>query len=204
MLLCFRSRPALRIGALVALLPLGLAACGGEAATETWVGRVSDSDVVVAVVRGESSVRAYMCGGPTSFATRSRWFNGSADESGAFEATADGWTFASELGEEEASGTLTPAIGEVLSFSAVAVEADGTAGLYGAQSYGCRTGVVVGLESSGEPWLQGTWCNDQGQFEQVTPVLPIERGDLGIHVAVDLTDIGRGKLDLHALPVLVR
>jgi len=71
------------------LLLLVVAACGlpasggGEPAPSTWVGTVSDSDAVVALVQEDGAVRAHVCGGPATHATRSRWFDGGVDDSGA-------------------------------------------------------------------------------------------------------------------------
>lgn len=202
----FCSPPARCSGAAVFLLPLALAACtgGDEAEPSTWVGRVQGSDVVVAMVRDETATRTYVCGGPSTYATHSRWFDGELDDGGALSVRRDGWILAAQVDDEGVTGTLTPASGETLDFEAYAVDESTPAGLYAVVTSGCRTGVVVGADDDGEPWLQGTWCDDKDRFAQVTPVLPIERTTLGVRIAVDLVPLGAGKLDVYARPVPVR
>lgn len=200
-----RPSPRRRLGLLVALLPLTLTACGAEPTeASTWVGSAEGSDVVVALTYQDGAVRAYVCGGPATYATHSRWFDGSADEFGRFSTSQDGWTIAGELDLESATGRVFPPAGEALSFSMRSAEEDSVEGLYAVVDAGCRTGVVVQHDASGEPTAQGVWCDAQGRFAQVTPVTPIQRSERGIAIQVDLAPIGKGLRDLYVTPVPVR
>jgi hypothetical protein len=206
-----RSWPALlpRVSPLflVALLPLTLTltACGSEPAPAAWVGSVSGSDVVVAMANEKGALRAYVCGGATTYASHSRWFQGSADSgSGAFEAARDGWSIAGETSAETASGTITAPGGEVLSFAATAASESALEGLFAVEDSGCETGVVAQTGADGEPWVQGTWCDNSGHFAQVTPVMPIELTKDGLRVRVDLSPLDLDDLYLYAAPVPAR
>lgn len=200
-----RSAPLRRIDLLIALLPLTLTACGAEpTAASTWVGSAPDSDVVVALTYQDGAVRAYVCGGPTTYATHSRWFDGSADEFGRFASSQDGWTIAGELDLTNATGTVFPPAGEPLPFAMRSAEEDTVEGLYAVVDAGCRTGVVVQHDAAGELTAQGAWCDDQDHFAQVTPVTPIERSERGIRIQIDLAPIGEGLRDLYAAPATAR
>lgn len=197
-----RPRPTLLLrggeAALVALVSLAHAGCGADAAPGTWVGAASDSDVVVAVAEVEGGgLVAYVCGGEATFATHTRWFQADSAEGGGFEAARDGWTVAGEIDGEAASGTITGPAGEALSFSASAVDEGAALGLFAVEDSGCRTGAVVQAGADGEPWLQGTWCDEEDHFAQVTPVAPIELTDRGIRVQVLRAALGLPDIELH-------
>ncbi len=192
---------------LASLLALTCAACG-EAAPVTWVGAPKSNDVAFALVEGDGAAVAYVCGGPTSFSKYSRWFTGPLDEQGAFTAEADGWTLEGTIGAS-VSATLTGPDGSTLDLGATRAEASSaTDGLYEVTDSGCRTGVIAWTDPVGQPALQGTWCDDEMNAQQVTPVYPIEHTDKGIHVTVDLSPFNLPKRDLYVeqvpTPVAVR
>jgi len=172
------------------VLVLSLAACGGGG-TSVFVGKAEGSELAVGWALEGGVVRAYACGGPTTYGDDTRWFDAAADASGAFSGTTDGWTFAGSA----ASATVTPPSGEPLSI-AVHEPLDDREGLYATVDSGCSTGAVVWNDAGGAPRLQGTWCDEQGNSAQVTPVLPITVIDLGIEVTVDLAFLGLGTREL--------
>lgn len=172
----------------------------GEAPSQ-WVGALPGTDLALALTsEGDGALRAYVCGGPDTYATHSRWFEGTLTADGAFDAVREGWALTGDAGPDGASGTLTSPDGDELPFDAHPATAP-LEGLYFALDSGCRTGAVVWTGAAGEPSLQGTWCDDQSHFEQVTPVLPITLTAEGIHVRVDRTEIGMDKLDLYVEPI---
>lgn len=191
--------------AAAALLSLFAAACGAatdlsEAAfTTDLVGEVEGTDVVVSALAGHGEVVFYACGGPTTFATASRWFTGSVAESGVVELEEGGWRVTGDL--RRGTGELVAPDGASARWSARPVAADTLEGLYDATDEGCRTGAVITQPStSAEPALQGTWCGDGGSiYAQVTPILPIERTASGVPVRV-MTPSGERLLDLRRLP----
>lgn len=151
------------------------AACGAEAPhTGVSVGAATNHDARLGVVRSDQQILAYVCGGPSSYATHSRWFRGPAGtELSARSLTieSEGWELALELDGDELRATLRDpnAAGETIAFTENAPAAEGTmAGLYSALDRGCRTGVIVFQASADQaPALQGTWCDDSGNFQQV-------------------------------------
>ncbi|XXX74629.1 hypothetical protein WMF30_43965 [Sorangium sp. So ce134] len=155
------------------------------------VGAVDGTDAVLAVVRGEGAVTLYVCGGASSYATMTRWFEGAEDPSGAFSLESGGWTATADPGGE--SGRLRTPEGAELAFRARPAALDRIEGLYAAVDGGCRTGAVVFTPDGAEsPALQGTWCavGDRfagDRFAQVTPLRPLSELDrYGIEVQVEL------------------
>lgn len=139
----------------------------------TVVGRVSGTDVAIAVVSDASQSVGYLCGGPTTLSPWTRWLAGD----GALLVGADA-TWSVEIDDGGLSGTVYPADGAPIPWQGA--QASGSAGLYTAVDAGCRTGVVVETETQ----AQGAWCNSQGWLEQVTPVTPISVE--GFEVQVEL------------------
>ncbi|WP_438024051.1 hypothetical protein [Sorangium sp. So ce233] len=185
-----RSRALARAaGVLGALLCAGCAADPEEheaPATGTSVGAVDGSDAVVAVVRGEGEVTLYVCGGASSYATMTRWFEGTVEANGAFSLSNGGWTARAEPGGD--AGTLRSPDGAELAFRVRPASLDRDEGLYSAVDSGCRTGVVVLTPEGAEaPALQGTWCGAGDLFAQVTPIRWLSELDRrGIEVRVEL------------------
>jgi hypothetical protein len=158
-----------------------LAGCGDEALVPTYVGQVEGTDEVVAAVTDGDQVALYLCGGATTFATRSRWFRGTVDERGAFSATSEGFTATGDL--TAGKGTITTADGETLTWSMRPAEGP-VEGLYQSSADGCRMGAVAAdFDGDGLIDLQGTWC-DGSQFAQVTPIMPVGVTERGIGVSV--------------------
>ena len=55
---------------------LALAASGCDDRSFLWVGPVFDSDAVAAISLEDGALRAYVCGGPETFSTVTRWYDG--------------------------------------------------------------------------------------------------------------------------------
>lgn len=181
---------------------LALAASGCDDRSFLWVGPVFDSDAVAAISLEDGALRAYVCGGPETFSTVTRWYDGRVGDGQSFEATSDDGDLMQGYVEETYAYAWINGENGGLSAEMFAPEGE-LAGLYSVEDSGCRTGVIVWGDGS-EPSLQGTWCDDQGRFAQVTPVYPIQLEDRGIHVQVDLTAIGQGVRDLYVTRDLAR
>ncbi|WP_437314999.1 hypothetical protein [Sorangium sp. So ce385] len=177
---------ALATGMLGALLCAACAAGPEPAPPDISVGAVDGTDAVLAVVRGEGAVTLYVCGGASTYATMTRWFEGPEDPSGAFSIESAGWTATADPGGE--SGLLRTPDGAVLAFRARPAAQGSLEGLYAADDGGCRTGAVVFTPEGAEsPALQGTWCAVGDRFAQVTPLRPLSALDRrGIQVQVEL------------------
>ncbi|WP_437974310.1 hypothetical protein WMF11_38135 [Sorangium sp. So ce295] len=174
-------------GVLGAVLCAACAADPEGPPPEISVGTVDGTDAVLALVRGEGAVTLYVCGGVSSYATMTRWFEGPEDPSGAFSLESDGWTATADPGGE--SGRLRTPEGAELAFRARPAALDRIEGLYAAVDGGCRTGAVVFTPDDTEaPALQGTWCGAGDLYAQVTPIRPLSVLDRrGIEVQVELS-----------------
>ncbi|WP_437741166.1 hypothetical protein WME73_37780 [Sorangium sp. So ce302] len=174
-------------GVLGAVLCAGCAADPEAPPPEISVGTVDGTDAVLALVRGEGTVTLYVCGGVSSYAIMTRWFEGAEDPSGAFSLESDGWMATADPGGE--SGRLRTPEGAELAFRARPAALDRIEGLYAAVDGGCRTGAVVFTpDDTDAPALQGTWCGAGDLYAQVTPIRPLSVLDRrGIEVQVELS-----------------
>ena len=177
----------------VLLLLGGAIGCGGEEGISpapqpdlSYVGLVEGSDARVAVVEDGEDLVAYLCGGPTSFATLTRWFRAPLPEQGSpFRLEKDGVVIEGTIDEGLAEGEVEAPDGTRLAFHAEATPRGDLAGLYGAEDEGCMTGVIVTPAGPGEePLVQGTWCSASGSRAQVIPILPAQLQPRGIEVRV--------------------
>jgi len=147
------------------------------------VGTADMGDVVFGAVV-EDRISVYVCGGPQTFATHTRWFrDGEIADDGSFTIELEGWTLAGELEGEVVTAELRDPDGATLQLEGAGVTEDGVAGLYTANVDGCTTGVVVRGDEN-DPKAQGTWCDDQSNFAQVIVLEPLVLTDMGIEVSV--------------------
>jgi hypothetical protein len=160
--------------ALWAFILAGLAGCGDEAAgAPAYVGRVTDQgqDAVIGVVNDSAGVSFYVCGGASSYATMTHWFLGAASGDGTLDLATDDWHVTGNL--NEGAGKLETSTGATFSWAVrpVATTAGSIEGLYQTLDGACRTGAVVGDFGDGQGTrLQGTWCDAESHFAQVTPI----------------------------------
>lgn len=172
---------------LLAAAVLVIAGCGDEAAARQSVGKVTDpgSDAVVGMVSDGERVQLYLCGGPSSYAALTRWFQGPVGADGSFSiASGD---FVAEGDAFTGEGVVKTDDGRTLAWQVDPASGD-LPGLYAAMDGSCRTGVVVGdFDGDGALDLQGTWCDGKDLFAQVTPIMPIMPSARGIAVTA-LTD----------------
>ncbi len=167
---------------------------------KTFVGSLSGTDALVAVVQNGRDWLAYVCGGPATQATLTGWFEGRLGEAeSVLHASESNGVFAAARAEDTIVGTLASADSS-FSFDAERLDtgAAEVAGLFGALDAGCRTGlVVVPATGTGPARMQGVWCDSSGRVGQVTPITPLERGDRGVAVRV-----GEEARLLYLLPAL--
>ena len=169
------------MGVVVVMLVAG---CGDEKVAPVYVGKVAESDAVVAAVSDGEHVAFYLCGGAETYATHTRWFKGAIDEGGAFSIENDGFVAKGDLTSQ--SGTVKIAAGETWAWSLRPAEGE-IEGLYEAMDGSCRTGAVAAdFDGDGVVDLQGTWCDGQSRFAQVTPITPVAVTDRGIGVSVQI------------------
>jgi hypothetical protein len=151
------------------------------------VGQVDDSDIVLGVVAEGDALTVYACGGTQTFATHTRWFQGSfgeGDDPDAFEIEQDGFSLQGRRTPDGLSGVLHEPDGSMRTIAAFPTAEDTLSGLYFATVDGCRTGVVLFATPDGVDG-QGTYCNDQGEFIQVIILQPVQLRADGIEVEVE-------------------
>lgn len=172
--------------AVAALLGALASGCGDEAVAPAYVGKVTNpgADAVVGMVSDGERVQLYLCGGPATYATLTRWFQGPVAADGTFTIESGGFTATGDLGA--GAGQVETDDGQTLSWS-VQRAADELSGLYAAMDGACRTGAVIGdFDGDGALDLQGTWCNGKDIFAQVTPIRPLVETVRGVAVDVAL------------------
>lgn len=183
---------------LVGMMGVG---CGGSTADATaFVGAVTDpgQNAVVGAVSDGVDVSFYVCGGPTSYATMTRWILGTVGAGGALNLTTDGFHVTGNL--DAGAGQLVTDTGATLAWTARPATG-ALEGLYQATAAGCRSGAVIGDFGDGRGTrLQGTWCDAASHFAQVTPIKNPLTLD-GQNVAVTVETSGAPTLVLARLTV---
>ena len=170
------NRPALALSLLVPLM-----ACGSSERPQFYAARASNSDVALAALRSEGHLLVYACGGPSTLATHTRWFD--VPLSGqTFSAENGGTTLSGKLGVAGLSGTMEVPGSGVISWTLPELQVGTLSGLYDRVENGCRTGVIVFSDDPSTPSAQGVYCNGSGLFDEVTPVAPFQRTAEGLPV----------------------
>jgi hypothetical protein len=154
--------------------------CGSS--TTTYVGTVDGTDVSVGLVTDGSHAALFFCGGPTSYATSTKWFR-FGDSQDTFTAMKGTWTATGTTSVSAASGTLDRGDGQKLSWSAARVPDGSILGLY--ESIGAQgtAGIVVRSETDASG-TQGAFIDAQLAIEQIIPILPLEATEHGLHVQI--------------------
>jgi len=179
---------------------IALSACADETVAPlddgvvSYAAALAGSDAVAAVATSGDDVALYVCGGPTSFETRSRWYLGKRANGEADIASDDGGTAHVVFSDGEVTGTVTEPTGATFDVRLDLMTPGGPGGVYFVIDSGCRTGVVViDHGNAAEPTVQGTWCSDHDIFAQVTPITPIEDDTREIQVKTIPTDVAPEK-----------
>ncbi len=161
-----------------ALWLVGCAAC----ADPTWsvgtsVGDADGTDVVIGITTGASSGVAYVCGGPDTMRSHTRWIDLAPTALG-LAGEADGWSIdGSETGDGWAGELISPD-GETTPWSTTWA-AGLVEGLYDSDEGACRAGAVV-LDDGDR--MQGVFCLTGSLSAQVVPVGQIVLQDGAIPV----------------------
>lgn len=142
----------------------------------TYVGTVSGSDAWIATYAQGNQIAVYVCGGPTSYTTASRWYFGTIAARHA-SLSAEGWSVDVDLEEGHATGKLTPpSAGAPFTFDAAKARSGSFDGLYFAVDDGRKAGVIVRHELGKDPAILGTWFGPTPDARaQVTPIKPVDQ-----------------------------
>ena len=163
-------------------IPLLLAlatSCGSS--TTTYVGTIVNQDVSVGVATDGAHYSVFFCGGPSSFATSTKWLHATG-ASDVFEASQDNWHVSATVNGETMSGTVDRGDGVKVAWSATQVFGDTPAGLYESTTESGTAGVVV-LSATDTAGTHGALIDAQ-QIEPITPVLPFDLEPQGLHVQI--------------------
>lgn len=187
-----RARPSHLTRALSGVTVFALGLVGGCGAAEEpptavqFVGEVPGTDALIGIVvggDGRSDWAAYVCGGPMTLASHTRWYAG-----GPTELVKDGWKID---GMQETGDTMTARLVPPVSFGSpvevTLLRADSVsapAGIYTTTDGECRLGAIV-LTAGGPAKLQGTRCYLNG-VAQVTPLQPLVMTSEGLRVRVNV------------------
>ena len=154
-------------------------------AERSFIGTVPGTDAVVALVATDTSATFYVCGGPSTFGSLTRWFSGTADANSLHLTSPDTATVEGTIDATTAQGTLNLPDGSTRPWTARPKSVGTDEGLYATVDQGCRTGVVVTQPTAeATPSVQGTWCNLSNDHVQVTPVMPFVRQGSALEVLV--------------------
>jgi hypothetical protein len=150
-----------------------------------WVGAVDDSDIRLGVAQESDQARVFFCGGPSSYASATRWVVTALAADGGFEFDEGGWHVSGELSDDAIAGQLRLGSDDSREFSASPVSKGTIAGLYEGLADCGRIGLIVTQASKGnEPSGQGACVGTGHPPEQVNPILPIalKAGEIRVEV----------------------
>jgi len=162
----------------LALFALGCSAetqpDASQSLPSVWVGAVQGTEVKVAVVDRNGAVELFFCGGPDSYATKTRWFAQGALRADPFSFTSGGWTVEGVVREGGASGSVQAANDAPADWSAKVADPATIAGLYEGSAPCGKLGLIVTQPTvEDEPTGQGACLQVEGErvtVEQVNPV----------------------------------
>ena len=155
-----------------------------------FVGELEDSDVKLGAVVAAGRARLFFCGGPTSYAERTRWLEVDLDERARFELDQDDWHVRGQLVGTSITGELEHGDAAPAGFSAELARRNTLAGLYEGTADCGRVGLIVIQRDEDAPAAGQGACVGPGHApEQVNPILPISLQDDGsIRVEVEADD----------------
>ena len=150
-------------------------------------GKVDTTDAFIGLWANGTKSAAYVCGGPNSVQTITRWFaplqwSGEIGAS-SFSGSTDDWTLEGTVADGGAVGTLLEAGQAVMNWTASDAPGDTLAGLYFAKpEVACHSGFIALQDSIGveAETVGAMYCNDV--ISQVTPILPVSLVNGGIPV----------------------
>lgn len=183
-------------GTLLTLAAFASASCANdeqvESSRQVWVGAVQDSDLMVGVVQAGNAASLFVCGGPSSFATQTRWFSSPIGLDSPFSLAAGGLRLEGTTSADSIEGVLQEDAsdpGDARSFSARPVDNASLAGVYDAFGPCGHLGLIIQPSSPGEPAAAQGAClrveNGAQIVEQVNPVMPLARdANAGVAVTV--------------------
>ncbi len=154
--------------------------CGST--TTSYVGTVAGTDIAVGLVSDGSNVALFFCGGPSSFATSTKWFRFAGDAA-SFQATADTWSAVGSTNGSIASGTVNRGDGALLSWSAALVDDASIVGLYESIDDTGTAGIVV-RSATDASQAQGAFIEKNLTVEQIIPIFPFDLEPNGLHVTI--------------------
>jgi hypothetical protein len=204
----FRGRATWLLGCIAAGAWLVLAGCGDDAGEQpspspddagtgsevrVFVGELEGSDVKLGAVVASGRARLFFCGGPTSYAERTRWLEVELDERARFEIDQDDWHVRGQLVGTSLSGELEHAAAAPADFAAELARKSTLAGLYEGTADCGRVGLIVSQRDEDALASGQGACVGPGHApEQVNPILPISLEDDGsIRVEVEADDGSR-------------
>jgi hypothetical protein len=139
-----------------------------------WVGAVQETEVKVALVDRNGAVELFFCGGPDSYATKTRWFAEGALRADRFSFMSGGWTVEGVVREGGASGSVQTASDAPADWTAEVADSATIAGLYEGSAPCGKLGLIVTQPTAeDEPTGQGACLQVEGErvtVEQVNPV----------------------------------
>ena len=150
-----------------------------------WVGTVENSDIRLGVAQADEQARLFFCGGPTSYASSTRWVVSMLAADGGFEFDEGGWQISGALSDDAIRGRLRLGSEDSREFSAAPVRNGTIAGLYEGLADCGRIGLIVTQTDKAErPSAQGACVGTGHPPEQVNPILPValKRGEIQVDV----------------------
>ncbi len=155
-----------------------------------FTGPSSDARTLVGVVVAGTRVGFYGCGSGDTLSTHSWWLFGEVGPDGTVALSDDAdFSLEGRIEDDRFQGTYRmPDGGDVLTLNLPLAGPDDRSEMFELLDGECRMGVIVVDNGQDPPQIQGAWCDGEGVFLQVTPILPFAPDARGLEVSVELPD----------------
>jgi len=162
----------------------------GPPARAIFTGPTSDARTIAGIVIVGNLISFYACGAGETLATHTWWLWGELGPDGAVNLSDDAeFSLEGRVIEGRFRGTYhTPEGGDPLEIDLPLAGPDARSEMYELRDSDCLMGVIVVENQQETPQIQGAWCDGEGLFLQVTPVLPFAPDERGLEVSVELPD----------------
>ncbi len=168
----------------------GAPADGGAPTRAIFTGPTSDPRTLAGVVIAGDQISFYGCGVGETLATHTWWLFGEVGPDGAVDLSDDAeFSLQGRVVEGRFRGTYqTPEGGVPLELDLPLAAPGARSEMYRLIDGNCLMGVIVVENQEETPQIQGAWCDGEGLFLQVTPVLPFAPDERGLEVSVELPE----------------
>jgi len=157
---------------------------------QIFTGTTSDERTLAGIIIAGNRISFYGCGAGETLANHTWWLAGEVSEDGTVSLSDEAdFRLDGQVVDDRFQGTYRiPESDEVLDLDLPRAGPMDRSEVYQFRDGECLMGVVVVENREDTPKIQGAWCDGEGLFLQVTPILPFAPDERGLEVSVEFVD----------------